>query len=431
MYNPFRLVEQKRKYHAKVLSDDAITVNFIRTLDTFDHFADESWYHIDIATHISTFLIFTFAFDSQDIEQLQQIWKVELPSLDEQLEGILVKFEKVLVPELKPYHELVEANIREEYFEGFKKRKEDKGRYGISRYGYAYYDPINVMRFIANVIPRLFIEKPDLQRFKEILEQVGEQLGISKAVREIIFNRIALMMSALQNAFLLGMGLLGTTRLPEKEKELVKVPTVTYDDKLVDAYLKNLEDVHFGFILGITPLGYGYLVPKDGVYRVPSPELNRYIAKLARDTQSRYVWTAWAFANYSRPEERRDFRKSERADQYLTLQMIRRQIESIVDNLLEGENVPANLRRQYKNAVMQLLALRTKRHKWGYTPFRDMSDEELKNWWITYWSRQGLKLSLLEKIYSVIGKWLKEWERVKYNIQQLVKLRRKFKVLYR
>jgi len=426
-----KVLEQKRKYHAKVLSDSALYVNMIRSFDTYDLFANDVWFLSDLFTHISISLIETLGIDPTEIEQLSLLFDAKLPSLDELLQGIMIKFEKVTPPEITKFFEFVERNIKEEYQEGYKEKVYAKGIYGVSKYGKAYYDPVNVMRFIVNVLQRLFLEKPDLTRFREIIDFTAEQLGVSKNLAHHIFNRISLLHSVLSESFILGYGILGRTRLAEHGSEATKVPVYTYDREIINVRFKKLDEVHNGFILGLSTLGFSYLTPREGVYKKPSPEIVKYVSKLAFNAISRYRLTSWAIGNYNKPEEQKDFRKSERADQYMSLQFFRMMLENIVDGVLEKEKLSSVMKRQYKNAVLHLLALRTKRHKWGYTPFKEMSSEELKNWWINYWAKQGLNSSLLEKIYRVIEKWLPRWEQEKQSLQELVQLRRKFQALYR
>ena len=418
-------LRQKRKYHAKLLTDDAILITFDLSFDTIDLFAEDVWINVDLFTNISISLSLTYDIDLTEIEQLGLTFSIELPTYKEILQGISIKFEKFTLPEIGTVEDFIRLNIKEEYQEDMLKNKLRKGIYGVTQYGRCYYDPPDVRKFIANTIEKLFHKARSLEYFRNVVDGLKDVMGVKDSVARYIFERLLIIWSAQYRNFILGFGILGYSRLTPRASDEAELDFVNYEGVPIKMKYTTLDHVQCGFILGITPLGYGFLTPRCTVYKEPSPRFVWWIHDIAFNTIVRYPATAFGVANYNKAEERRDFRRSERADQYMSLQLMRYKIEELVENLLTDEKVSVTEIRQYKNAVLHLLSLRTKRHVWGYKPFKEMSDEELVRWWVDYWSRQGLKPSTLQKILEVIGRWLREWESQKLRLGKLVQLRRR------
>ncbi|RLG74801.1 MAG: hypothetical protein DRO23_05635 [Thermoprotei archaeon] len=420
-----KTVEMKRKYHAKALSDSAMFLNLERTFDTHDIFAYYVWILTDLFTNLSIALSEMFGFDPEEFEQLLQTYEIELPSIEELLQGIIIKIVQEPLPDIKTYLDMVLNNIKKKFQEAFKERALAKGIYGESKYGQSYYDPLLVRKFITSSLEKLFYIRMGHVSFKEVIKTFKEEFNVNDNLAKYIFNRIKLHHSTLQNTFILGYGVLGLSKLSPKASEETYTDVLTFDDEIITPKFRLLDHVHYSFILGLSVLGYSYLGAKETVYVEPSPRICKWVNDIAFNTTNRYSATAFATANFAKAEERRYYYRSERADQYQALQIFRYKIEDIVANLLAGEGLTVTQLRQYKNAVNHLLALRAKRHGWGYKAFKAMTDEELKSYWKNYWIRQGLNSSLLEKIYSVIGKWLGSWENLKQNIGKALQEKRK------
>ena len=419
------LLRQKRKYHAKLLTDSAMLITFDLSFETLDIFEVMVWINTDLFTNISISLGMTFSIDLAEFEQLWQTFKVELPSLGELMQGILINFKRFKLPEIGTISDFIDLNIKDEYKEEMKESMVKKGVYGVTRYGRSYYDPVNVRKFIANVIPKFFHRLATYESFRRFTEGYRDSLGVLDIIARYIFNKLSIMDSALKKNFVLGYGILGYSNLTPRASEEAQLDFVDFEGRTVSMRYMFLDNLQYGFILGITPLGFGFLTPRETTYKEPSPRCVWWVQDIAWNTITRYPLTPWGVANYNKPEERLDFRVSDRTHQYAAMQAIRYKIEEMVENLLAEEKLSVTELRQYKNAALQLLSLRTKRHEWGFSPFKEMSDEELKRWWLEYWKRQGLKPSTLQKILEVMGRWLREWEKQKLRLGKLVQLRRR------
>jgi hypothetical protein len=94
-------------------------------------------------------------------------------------------------------------------------------------------------------------------------------------------------------------------------------------------------------------------------------------------------------------------------------------VESIMQQLLPGaDKITINV---YAVAVRQLFGHMYKRHRWGMDLWSMLDDEELKTYWISYWTSQGLDPEVLGKIYDKIKDVLPRLARRKYELGRSVR----------
>ena len=415
-----QIMWEKEKYFSKLLSESALTVNLERVFDTSDLFATFVWILSSVFSNLSIFLLSTFGLDPEDFEQLSLTFDIQPTDFNDIIQGIWVDFNKYLSEEITDLLNWIKQNIQEEFQEGFMDLLYRKGKYDQGYYDKSYYDPTTVRDFLVSSWQGLFKRHPKHVSFKKDSETVEQTQEVTPTITQYVFNKFQHVTNTVKYNFVLGYGILGFTLLGKGY-----TPTVTWNDELYELPAERLEYVHNALILGLTPLGYGFLQHPQGYYVPPSPPIAKFISKLASNTMNRYSLTQWGFLNYVRPDEMKTYQKCERADQYMSLQLIRYHLEGIVENLLKDEGITVIEMRQYKNAVNQLVALRTKRHRWGYKAFKNMDDQQLHDWWVNYWVRKGLNKTLLEKIWGVIGKWLPQIEQTKYNLQSYLAKKRR------
>jgi len=175
-----------------------------------------------------------------------------------------------------------------------------------------------------------------------------------------------------------------------------KIPTI--DETLQGIWAK----------FGITPLGYGLLLPKDSIYKLIDGKKNPPFIKLLIDKMTRIknsiIYTTYAYSNYNRPEEMIDPHKSDRTNQYALLHQMRRHIENWVYEQIPPEEANPLKIRQYQSAVLQMISWKAKRHRWGYQGWEAMSDEDFLEWWLRNWEAQGLNRQLLLKLQEGMKK---------------------------
>ena len=417
--------EQKAKYHAKVISEDAIYSNWLHTIEVEDLLP--VWVWLDIPEFNLSALALSLLFDitPSEFEPLPLDFDVELPSPEEFLQGILLEINSIDLSEIFEWLQSLEQYIEEVFEEYFSDQiipsRMEKGYYGEVKYDYAYYDPPLVYEFLRSTFLKLFKERKTFPSLKQDYENLKDTLNMNPHIVQHLFNRISMITSAQKTTFILDYGVLDQSFLGEEVEEGVKQGKVGFIDynlesKEVGAY--TLDHIQYGFYLDITPLNNGFLIEKKAEAKTmykqvevttytgyslkgKPPFLDLILHKITR-IKNTFRHTSIAFANYTKPEEKVDYRVSERTDQFASLQMIRYLVENAVDDLIRQEETNPVKIRAYKSATLQLIGYKTKRHKWGFSGFTLADMESFKDWWLKHWEQQGLNRNLLEEIYRRI-----------------------------
>jgi hypothetical protein len=192
--------------------------------------------------------------------------------------------------------------------------------------------------------------------------------------------------------------------------------------------------MQYGCVLDESLLDYCYLMPDETIYKSPGPPVTPELAPVIstciedklRRFRGRVMITAPAFSNYVRGDEAVDHTISERTNIYGELLSDRYALEHVVDVALRQlmPGLDPMKRRTYITAVLQLWGHRGKRHKWGYGVFKVASLEEYKNWWLEYWSSQGLDREVLEELYRRVEPFLEPFIRKKVELGRKIRLQR-------
>jgi hypothetical protein len=420
---------KKQKYHEKTLSDDALYNMYLRCLDLSPLFASYIWLQIPPFDLTELGLGLLFHILHIDFEPFAIDFTYIMPTIDETLQGIWAKFEpvkfEILYPELADLKKFKEVNVKPEYQADLIETEPEKGRYDITPIGRGYCDPQVQREFLRATSERLrLLRTPDIS-YRKDLEQTITQLDMTETMDDILYNRLMGMMSAQTNAFVLGLSVLGKSRLSEVENGLAKVPFISAKGEVGTMKFSTLDHLQIGFILGLTPLGFGVLLPKNTIYVMPdgykNPPFLDIIIKKIKGIKDRLTLTPWAYGNYNKPEEMTDYHKSERTNQYNLLQTQRRMIEDWTAKQIPPDEANAVSIRQYQSAVLQAVAWRAKRHKWGYGTWKSMTEEQFKQWWKQHWKGQGLKEQTLESLYTRMEVWLKQIREEKVSLGEKVK----------
>jgi hypothetical protein len=423
---------KKQKFHDKTLSDNAIYNMYLRCLDLSPLFAAYAWLQISAFDLMELGLGLLFHILHIDFEPYAIDFTYVMPTTDEVLQGIWAKFEpvkfEISYPELADLKMFKEVNVKPEYQEDLIKTEPEKGRYDITPIGKGYCDPIVQREFLRATFERLrLLRTPDIS-YSQDLMRIATQLGMTETTVDIVWNRLMGIMSAQTNAFVLGLSVLGKSRLSEVENGLAKVPILTAKGETKTMKFDSLDQLQIGFILGLTPLGFGVLLPNQSIYVLPegykNPPFLDIMVKKIKGMKNRITLTPWAYGNYNKPEEMLDYHKSERTNQYNLLQTQRRIIEDWTAKQIPPEEANAVSIRQYQSAVLQAVAWRAKRHKWGYKAWQSMTEEQFKQWWKQHWKGQGLNEATLETLYTRMEVWLKQIREEKLSLGEKVKTTR-------
>jgi hypothetical protein len=420
---------KKQMYFKKTLSDNAISLNTIRTIDVAPLWATNIWLNV---TSLDTSVIglgLLNAITPAELQPLTIDFNAVLPSIDEMMQGIWVTFQAVdfskiyaFMTDLNAY---VIANFKEQFQPEVILKMFPKAKYGITPFGRGFYDPPAGREFLRSTFHRLRLLRPIDQSYIATMDNVSKQVGITDAAKDQVFDRQFLIASAQVNAFVLGLSLLGVSRLTQTQDGWGVIPTKTSDGRIVDIKFKTLDHLQMGFILGVTPLGYGYLLPEESIYKLPNekenPPILDAVTRKARKISRSVGLTGIAYANYNKPDEMTDYHKSERTAQYDQLMTDREFIESWVEARIPSNEANPVKIRQYKNAVLQLISWREKRHAWGYDGWKAMTEEQFKGWWLENWKQQGLNETTLLNLYEGVIKWIPMLRQRKRDIGEKVR----------
>jgi intein/homing endonuclease len=190
-------------------------------------------------------------------------------------------------------------NFKEEYVPSIQVGTLKKAKYDRTPYGYGIYDPRATREFIRATFMRLrLLRTADLSWIRD-LRDITEYLKMAGVTDEHIYNRLMMIMSAQRYAFVLGLSVLGRSRLCKVENGWAVIPIVRHDGKALEVRFRTLDHLLFGFILGVTPLGYGLLLPKKGVLRCPEGKKNPRLVEAVRDKvkgiRDRHLLTTFAY----------------------------------------------------------------------------------------------------------------------------------------
>jgi len=422
----------KRKYYEKVLSESAIELTFIRALDVERYFGEQAWFTLPVFDLAELGLSILYAILPIEYQPLTIDFEYVTPTPEEALQGVWAKFEPVrferLYVWLTDFKTYVVENFKVEYQPEVILGTLRKAKYGETYWGRGIYDPQVQRDFLRATFQRLRLMRLPDRHYANMLEGLVEYLKMAGVTDEHVFNRLITIFSAQTNSFVLGLSMLGRSHLTETEGRYAKIPVIDAKGVRHIVKFRTLDHLMLGMILGLTPLGYGLLLPKESIFTMPEGKRNPPIIKLATDKTTRIVrripLLAWGYSNYNRAEEMRDFYKSERADQWSLLQEQRRHVERWVYERIPPEESNSVRIRQYQNAVLQLVYWRAKRHKWGFQGFEAMDEDQFKGWWKGYWKGQGLKESTLESLYEGMKLWLQRLRSERLRLGERVKRRR-------
>ena len=402
------LVNQKKKYHEKTLSIEAEDTLVRRFLSIYGLTLDISSLLIPEFYYASMSLSLAFGFDLFELEPLNLEFEWRFPDLEEWEKGINIVIDKILSDIAIDVESFVIENFKDIYISDILGSATGKCYYGKSTYGGCYVDPAAVREFLRTAIALAIKKHANIPHRRRLIETLSRTLDVNVDVARFVHDKMAMVVDTHVICFTLDYGVLGVSQLCEQyeaDPSMGKSYFVNIDNQIVSVAFKNLADAQYGCTLDVAPLGFCFLMPEEDVYE-HSPEM--YVASLEekiRRFRDRLMLTPLALTNYQRGEEAADYTRSERLEMWGNLMGLRYSIEVIVKNWLDN-NVPdldVYTRRKYVTAVLQLVGHVGKRHKWGYNVFKVMSDEELKSWWIDYWSQQGLDRDVLEKLWSLVA----------------------------
>jgi len=335
-------------------------------------------------------------------------WEIELPTPDEFLRGVLIKLEPIDIalqfPELRSIFDTAWSIFVDEVAEGVAGTKLEKGVYGKSRYDRSFYDPEAVREFLRSTMYAFTKKDRSWPEIKLRIQKAAEQLNIPDDIARSVFDRLSAIEAVKEKTATWDYAWWDISNWsPEAESGAVEF--VTYDLTAETVEYEQLFDAQAGGIWDYSCWDYCYWTPDVPAYRV-DPEKARAVFDTYRDFivqgfRRRYLATALAVANYQTAEERRTWR-SGRTETYAMPMSQRYRIESLVENLVKSKipDVDPFKLRLYKSAALDIYGSLYGVHRWGDEMQRAMSAEELKRFWLSKSSGDGLDSGVLEAIWE-------------------------------
>ena len=190
------VLDSKLKYWEKVLSDEAIDSNL---WDLFSFFGGASfWGDWVLSDTLFSSLISALFFDIplSDVVPWTLAWRVELPTADEFLRGILIKLEPIDIltqfPQLATVSDLINSILTPEAAEAVEGTRLRKGVYGVTAYAESYYDPPAVREFLRSTMYAFTKKDVSWPEARVRIEKYAETLNVDPVIAESVFNRLSM-----------------------------------------------------------------------------------------------------------------------------------------------------------------------------------------------------------------------------------------------
>ena len=410
------IVWQKLAYAYKTLSQQAIEQNFFTMFDVFDYtsfFGD--WV---ISDTLFSSLITSLLFDIplSDVVPWSLVWEVELPTPQEFIDGILIKLVPYDITQqftwLTDVSELIKSIYISEYASNMLASKLEKGYYGKSRYGRAYYDPYAVTEFLRSTMYAFTKKGATFETARRDVMTAAKNLNIDYEVASDIFRRLSMMTLIKSMCATADYAWVDVSMLCEEGSE-GHAYYIDLDGSVDWVEYTNVDDIVSGCWVYVSMVDYCYVAPDEYPFQVVvekyATEILDAVDAMVRNFRNRITTTSLAVANYQMTEERLKPEESWRTESFGLSRTIVSSVEDRVEALINSIDpaMPSIKRRMYKVAALKLYSDLSSSNKWGSDMYKAMDLETLENQWVDEWSAKGLDRDVLTKIWGDV------WEAVK------------------
>jgi len=401
------LLLQKYRYWANTLSEDAIGENFFNIYSTIDLLGFSFDITILDSVFSSILIGLSFGIPFTQIPPFNTCFNVELPSPEDFVKGKLLDIEPVSCldkyPEIGEWLTDLSLYLSTHFSPQVAETTHVKGVYGVTRYGYSYYDPAEYRELLRSTLIKEAKRYTGTRTTAIIYTALSKSLNIPIELLDYIFTLFKAIERAKIEAAMSEYSWSDYTIAQEEKPGSIEFKT--YDlamreitllgDSMTDLWGGAYSDIAISDISVVT----------DGevplVEQFPLEPRRAEVAigeAISTEAKSRLEYTPLLVANYQTVEERADFTKSQRADTYGVSRAIYYRLKEIVDR--ELKDTPSFIRNQYNVAVQQLYSRLTRIGGWGSEAYRAMDLDTLKATWIEEWSSKGLEREVLESLFS-------------------------------
>ncbi len=405
------ILEAKRKYFQKALSDDAIERNIWRSFDIFDYASFWGDWVLSDTLFSSIIGLVLFDFPLGDIVPWNLNWEIELPTPEEFLRGILIKLEPIQItvefPDLSDVVSTMEFIFEPKWAWYISGARAKKLVVGYTKYGEGYVDPPAVREFLRSTVYAFLKKDLSWPEIRQRLQAVAKTLDIAPEVVEDLFNRMSVMASVKERAATWDYAWWDVTYWGE-EGSSGQVVFTNYNLQTEKVEYEQLWDAQAGGWWDVSFWDYTYWTDDESPYKVDpetyEPIISRVRDYVVRNFRNRIPVIALALANYQRAEERRYPWRSSRLETFAMPFSQRMRLENITERIVKqlDPNVPPFKLRLYKTAVIEMYGKLYSPHKWGAEMERSMSADEFKKYWLEKWSSEGLDRNILERLYESV-----------------------------
>jgi len=409
-----QLRQQKLGYYQNALTDEALWQNLLLTYDTLDFATFLADLTLSDTLFSSLMLNFTLDLSLDEIVPINLNWSIELPTIDQFLQGVLILLVPINLEELVPDLSDVIANpallLEDAARQALEETKLRKCIYGYSTYGNCYVDPSAFREFIRSTILAFTKKWYDFRTARDMIVAAAKALNIKPEVVEDLFNRLSMIYFAKFNCATWDYAFWDSTFLCEERTHSPEVGILRFLDfnlKEVAVEYQGLFDSQAGCIWDVSFWDMCFWLDdtpgKESPYIPGDDRIVKLQDALVFNFRTRYLATAYALANYQRPEERRYPFNNERMEIYAQSRAFSIDIEATVKNIVQSlvPGIDPVTLRFYIDAALELYGLSTP-HKWGLEMQRSMAREELKKYWLEKYSQMGLDPNVLEAIWSAV-----------------------------
>ena len=415
----WKIIEEKRKYWYKTLSTDAMWSVLGQSINIFDWLSFFSDYTLSDTLFSSLVSMLLLDIPPIDIVPWNVNFVVELPLPEEFIRGVLIKLRKItfdevvdiqlpefsdiIKPGLYDIDKFLETFLKIEFARPIIETRPRKAIYGVTRYDESYYDPTAVREFFRSTLYTFMKKDITLEEARNKIEATAKVLSIHEELARTIFNRLSAITSIKDRALTWDYGWWDRSYWSEEGSEGL-IEFRNYELQSVKMPYEDLIDYQACGFWDDAIWDYFCWCDEIHPFRVEEPNLPMLAEAVWVNFRNRIISTYLAVANYQTLEERSEWTKSLRVDTYALPMSMRMHLERIVESIVrmyEPAIDPCRLR-SYKSAALQIFGELTAMHRWGTEMYKAMSEEELREWWLEKWSRDGLDRGVLEAIYRSI-----------------------------
>jgi hypothetical protein len=405
-----RVLEQKLKLSQKSFTDDALDQNLFKLLDVYEWstFEGEATLSDTLFTSLTATLL--YGIPLADVVPWQQLFRVELPTVEEYLRGVLIRIERVAPEEVVPALETVGGALSyifvEPVAETIAPQVPGKAVYGVSRYDQSYFDPTAVREFLRSTAYAVTKRGTSFTGMRDEMGALTEALALRPEVAEDLLNR-SLLVEALKWQGAVAdyawadetLVTDGRVRFRASTGEEVEVEVA----HLLDAVAGCYADLSFADACYAMPEDYYRYYPLRYDPAVARVALDYLVSLFTRGFRDRLTLAALALANYQTAEERARV-VTPRAETYALATSQCQRLDSLVEGFVQQakpDATPVELN-LYKVAVRALYGELFAAHRWGAEAQRAMARDQLKRYWVEKWGRYGLNPQLLDQLFDLV-----------------------------